>query len=217
MTDAIIETVTDLMSSPWIYVALFAIAAIDAFFPVVPSETLVITAGVFAASTGDPNLVLLVLAASVGAFTGDHISYLIGRVGGSRLRERAKPGSKTDSAFSWAAATLERRGGLILVIARYIPGGRTAATITAGTTRYPLRKFTGFDAIAAGSWGLYSGLIGYIGGRAFEDEPLYGLGVGLAIAFTITGIVEFVRYRRGKRAAAAEVTVPDHEASQPRA
>lgn len=215
MTDAIIEMVTDLMSSPWIYLALFTIAAVDAFFPVVPSETLVITAGVFAASTGAPNLILLILVAAFGAFVGDHISYTIGRLGGSRLRERSKPGTKTSAAFDWAAATLDRRGGLILVIARYIPGGRTAATLTAGTTQYSLVKFSGFDAIAALSWGMYSGLIGYIGGRAFEENPLYGLGTGLAIAFTITGIVEYVRYRRGKRHSVVSATVTsDHEASE---
>lgn len=198
MTDTIIEMVTELMSSPWVYLALFAIACIDAFFPVVPSETLVITAGVFAASSGEPNIFFVILVSAAGAFVGDHISYTIGRLGGSRLRERSKPGSKIASAFDWAEKTLRVRGGLILVIARYIPGGRTAATLTAGTTKYPLQKFTFFDSIAALSWGTYSGLIGYIGGRAFEEDPLKGLITGLAIAFAITGVVEFVRWRRAK-------------------
>ena len=49
------------MDSPWIFAALFAFAALDAFFPIVPSESLVITAGVFAAS-GEPNLVGIILA-----------------------------------------------------------------------------------------------------------------------------------------------------------
>lgn len=208
MTDAIIEMVTDLMSSPWVYLAIFAIAAIDAFFPAVPSETLVITGGVFAATNGEPNIILLILTAAAGAFVGDHISYTIGRLGGSRLRERTKPGSKTASAFDWAAATLDRRGGLILVIARYIPGGRTAATLTAGTTRYRLRKFSTFDAIAALSWGTYSGLIGYIGGSAFEEDPLLGLATGLAIAFSIAAVVELIRHRRRKRHVREELPKP---------
>lgn len=198
--------VTELMSSPWVYAALFAIAAIDAFFPVVPSETLVISAGVFAASQGEPSLVLVIAAAAAGAFVGDHISYTIGRFGGTRLRDRSKPGSKSRAAFDWAAATLERRGGLILVVARYIPGGRTAATLTAGTTRFPLRRFSFFDAIAALSWGIYSGFIGYLGGRAFEDDPFRGLITGLGIAIGITVIVELVRHRLRKRNENAERT-----------
>lgn len=199
MSDAIIEWVTDLMSSPWVYLALFAIAAIDAFFPVVPSETLVITSGVFAASQGEPNIILLILCAAAGAFVGDHISFTIGRFGGTRLRDRAKPGGKSAAAFDWAESFLAQRGGLVLVVARYIPGGRTAATLTAGTTRYPLRKFSFFDGIAALSWGAYSGVIGYLAGHTVEDNPLLGLAIGLGIAFAITGVVEFVRHRLNKR------------------
>ena len=49
MAEAITDLVEGAMGSPWVYLALCAFAAIDAFFPVVPSESLVISAGVFAA------------------------------------------------------------------------------------------------------------------------------------------------------------------------
>jgi membrane protein DedA with SNARE-associated domain len=195
------------MGSPWIYLGLLAIAAIDAFFPVVPSETLVISAGVFAASNGEPNLLLIILSSAAGAFIGDHISYFIGRFGGARLLARADEGSRSRRMFDWAALTLYQRGGLILVIARYIPGGRTATTLTCGTVGYPLRKFSFFDAIAALSWGSYAALIGYVGGRAFEDDPLRGLLTGFAIAIGITVAVEVTRYVRERRARSA--AVPD--------
>ena len=55
MTDAVLPLVESVVFSPWLYAVLFALAAIDGFFPVVPSETSVITAGVFAAA-GDPSL-----------------------------------------------------------------------------------------------------------------------------------------------------------------
>lgn len=203
MIDAIVETVTGWMGSPWIYLALFAIAAIDAFFPAVPSESLVITAGVFAASRGEPELIFVILTAAAGAFLGDHISYAIGRSGGTRLYDRTKVGSKPRGLFDWARAQLLERGGVILVVARYIPGGRTAVTLTAGSVRYPLRKFSFFDAIAALSWGVYSGMIGYLGGHAFEDNPLLGLGVGLGIAVGVSVIVEVVRSKLKKRREAA--------------
>ncbi|WP_051426000.1 DedA family protein [Jiangella gansuensis] len=206
MNDAIIEAARDVMGSPWVYAILFAISAIDAFFPAVPSESLVITAGVFAASDGQPNLLFVILFAAAGAFVGDHISYFIGRTAGSRLRNRLAGGKKATATFAWAERMLGERGGLIIIVARYIPGGRTAVTLTAGTVAYPLRKFTPFDALAALSWGTYSGMIGYIGGHAFEDNPLLGLGVGLGIALAVTGLVELIRHRmavRNKRRAAA--------------
>lgn len=207
VTEAILELVHGAMSSPWIYLALFAFAAIDGFFPAVPSESLVITAGVFAA-TGEPNIVLVIAVSALGAFVGDHTSYLIGRSAGGRL-DRLRHGTKRRKTYDWAGRTLAERGGLILVIARYIPGGRTAATMTMGAVRYPLRSFSFFDAIAALSWGLFSGLVGYIGGMAFEEDPLKGLLLGFGIAVAITVLVEVVRHVRQRRSR------PDADAGTP--
>jgi membrane-associated protein len=108
MADAITDLVEGAMGSPWVYLALCAFAAIDAFFPVVPSESLVITAGVFAA-TGEPNVFAVIGVSALGAFAGDHVSYMIGRSAGGRLLSRAKPGSRrlrrsTAAAGCWPTA-----------------------------------------------------------------------------------------------------------------
>jgi membrane protein DedA with SNARE-associated domain len=194
MSHAVLELLQQVMSSPWLYLALFALALLDGFFPIVPAETSVITAGVFAA-TGQTNLALVIVVAALGAFAGDHISYLLGYKAGGRIRRR--------KAFVWARDTLAERGGLVLVVARYIPGGRTATTLTMGAVRHPLRSFTFFDAIAAVSWGVYSGLIGFFGGMAFEQDPIKGLLLGLGIALSVTAIVEGVRWARKRRATKA--------------
>jgi membrane-associated protein len=198
MSDAIMNWVEGAMGSPWVYLALCAFAAIDAFFPAVPSESLVITAGVFAAS-GEPNLAGVIVAAALGAFAGDHISYLVGRTAGGRILHRAKPGTKKAKAFAGAGKLLADRGGTILIVCRYIPGARTAITLTAGAVKYPLRSFTFFDGIAALSWGAYSALVGYIGGEAFEESPWKGLALGLGIALTVTFTVELIRHLRRPR------------------
>jgi membrane protein DedA with SNARE-associated domain len=201
--DGIVDIAQDALTSPWGYLALFTFAALDAVIPMVPSESLVITAGVFAAS-GDPSLALVVAAAGAGAFTGDHVSYMLGRTAGSRLLKRAKPGSRSKNAFDWASVALFERGGVILIIARYIPGGRTAATLTMGTVKYPLRSFSLFDAIAAFSWALYSALIGYLGGHAFEEDPIKGLALGFGIAVVFAGLIELIRHLRRRSAKARE-------------
>ncbi|MDT0320891.1 DedA family protein [Streptomyces millisiae] len=204
MDNAILDAIEGFVATPWVYVALFAVAKLDGFFPVVPSETLVVTLGVFAAADGNPNLLLVILVAALGAFTGDHISYFIGRKSGDRVFSKLKPGSRTHRAYEHVGDMLEKRGGLVLVIARYIPGGRTAATLTTGATRYPLGRFSRFDAIAAVSWAIYSACIGYIGGAAFEHNPLRGVALGLGLALAITVVHEGVRYLRNRRASAAE-------------
>ena len=195
MADAITDLVEGAMGSPWVYLALCAFAAIDAFFPVVPSESLVISAGVYAAS-GEPNLAGVIVLAALGAFAGDHVSYMIGRTAGGRALKGTKAGSRKAAALERGGELLDDRGGTILIVCRYIPGARTAITLSAGALRYPLRSFSFFDGIAAVSWATYSALVGYIGGAAFEDDPFKGLALGLGIALTVTLSVEVVRHLR---------------------
>jgi membrane-associated protein len=201
VADSIIDLVEGAMGSPWVYVALCAFAAIDAFFPIVPSESLVISAGVFAAS-GEPNLFGVIAVSALGAFMGDHVSYFIGRFAGEKAMRRAEPGTRRAAAWQKGHQLLSERGGTFLIVCRYIPGARTAMTLTAGAVSYPLRSFSFFDGIAALSWGTYSALVGYIGGEAFENSPWKGLALGLGIALTVTLSIEVVRHLRRPRTAA---------------
>jgi membrane protein DedA with SNARE-associated domain len=214
MLDFVMDYAEQAMSSPWIYLVILGIALLDGFFPIVPSETLVITAGVFAASTGSPEVLPVIAVAAVGAFLGDHVSYAIGRVSGERIARRAKPGTRAGKAFAWAERALAERGGVVLVAARYIPGGRTAATVTVGAVGFPLRRFTPYAALAAASWAVYSVLVGYLGGAAFEHDPFKGLLLGLGMAIGITLLVELIRWLRGRRAAGPDDAEPTTTLSQ---
>jgi membrane protein DedA with SNARE-associated domain len=104
--------------------------------------------------------------------------------------------------IAWAENQLELRGSYIITVARFIPGGRTATTFTAGYVEFPWRKFLVFDAIAAGIWGSYTVLLGYLGGSQFEKQPWKGLLLAFALALTVTGLIEAVRYLRHRRQAA---------------
>ncbi|MEU7609284.1 DedA family protein [Micromonospora sp. NPDC049204] len=209
----LLDLLHETMSSPWVYLAIFTIAVLDGFFPVVPSETAVITAGVFAAS-GAPYLPAVILVAAAGALIGDHVSYAIGRGGGTRLLDRLPPEGRRRRAIEWARRGIATRGGLILTVARYVPGGRTAVTLTMGAVHYPRRRFLVFDALAAGSWGLYSGLVGYLGGMAFEQDPLRGLLLGLGLALGVTTMVEVVRWLGRRRRSARSATADEPDAGE---
>ncbi|WP_037560181.1 DedA family protein [Spirillospora albida] len=195
----VLEMLNTAVSSPWFYLALFAVAVLDGFFPVVPSESLVITGGVYAAS-GEPSLVAVVVLAAGGAFLGDHVSFMMGRGPGQRLVAGARPGTRRGGAVGWARGALAERGGLVLVVARYVPGGRTAVTVTMGAVGYPLRLFSLFAVLAAVSWAVYGALLGFVGGAVFEERPLLGVAVGLGLALTVSVVVEGVRFARKRRA-----------------
>jgi membrane-associated protein len=196
---------TDLVAnaSGWAYAILFALALLDAVLPIVPSETSVITAGVVA-SAGDLSLPLVILFAAAGAVAGDNTAYLIGRRYGRRVNDRFFRGEKAQRRIHWAHRQVEERGGELIVIARFIPGGRTAVTLSAGTLEYPWRKFIVFDAIAGLTWASYAAALGYFGGHAFEEQPWKGLVLALAIAFAVAGGVEVVRWFLKRRRPGSE-------------
>jgi membrane-associated protein len=193
-------------ASGWAYAILFVLALLDAIIPVVPSETSVITAGVVA-SQGDLSLPLVIVFAAAGAFAGDNTAYWLGHRFGRRINDRFFTSEKSQQRIEWAHRQVQERGGELIVIARFIPGGRTVVTLSAGTLEYPYRKFILFDAIAASTWAAYAALLGYFGGQAFENQPWKGLLLAFAIAFAVTGTVELVRWylkrRRGQSSTTA--------------
>ena len=198
------ESIVDAVSgSAWSYLVVFTIAMLDAFFPIVPSEATAIAAGVVA-STGGLNVWVCIFAASLGAIVGDNISFGLGHFLGARVERRFFKGEKAQKRLKWAQKTLEERGGYLIVVARFIPGGRTVVTFTAGFVEtYPWRRFIVFDALAGFIWGTYTVMLGYFGGKSFEEEPWKGLLLAFGIAVAVTGVVEVVRYLRHRRARTA--------------
>jgi membrane-associated protein len=179
---------------------VFLFSLLDAVVPIVPSETAVITAGVVA-SAGDLTLSVVIAAAAAGAFLGDNTAYWIGRRFGARAVDRFFSSEKARRRIDWAEGQLSERGGELIAVARFIPGGRTAVTLSAGLLGYPWRRFVAFDAAAAVGWALYASLLGYFGGQAFEDAPWKGLLVALGIAFAVAGGVEVTRWALKRRQA----------------
>ena len=195
------ESLTEFVSgSPWTYAFLFAISALDVIVPLVPSETSVILAGVLA-STGDLELVLVILFAAAGAIAGDNAAYWIGRTVGHRLVDRWFKGERRKQV-DWAHRQVEERGGYLIVIGRFIPGGRTAVTLSCGMLEMPWRRFIAFDVAAGIVWGTYAAMLGYVGGRTFEEDPLKGFLIAFAVALLVAGCVEAYRWIRRRRVVA---------------
>ncbi len=213
MITTLLDLVQQLLTSPYVYLALFVLAALDAVVPVVPSEVSVISAGVLAAD-GGPEVLLVVAAAALGAFAGDHLAYALGAGPGSRLLARTGGASRWRRSARRVEQQLAVRGGALIIAARYAPGGRTVVSTISGATRYPLRRFSAFTALAATAWALYVTGLGYLFGATFHGDPLLGLGLGLGVAAGTTAAVEVARalVHRRRRLGAADVLHPAAEA-----
>jgi membrane-associated protein len=196
------------MTSHWLLLILFAAAAVDAVFPVVPSEAMVITAGM-AAAAGHQNLLLVIVAAMVGSVIGECVCYCLGRGSGPALRRWLRRRDARQAMYERVERALAARGGLILMTVRYIPGARMIATLTAGATAYSFRRFFLFTVAGVGVAYTYVALLGYLGGGAFANDSLKALAFSLGLAFLIGLVIEGSRriaVRRGTKAAAAKVT-----------
>ena len=117
-----------------------------------------------------------------------------------KVRAVAKGVRKTHSKFGarldWATRQVRERGGLLLITARFIPGGRTVLTLSCGVTRQPVAWFMGWIALAATIWASYAALLGFIGGSAFEDNHTAAFLVAFGGALAVTGITEVIRWLR---------------------
>lgn len=192
------------------YLVAFLFPALDAIIPAVPSETLVIALGVATAGSTDPRAAVLVALAALGAFLGDNVAYLLGRRFGPAAARRVFAGERGARRRGWAERSLHRFGARIIIGCRFIPGGRTAITLTCGLVGYPRRRFVAATACAAVIWASYAFFIGRLGGKAFEDRPWAGLLLALGLTVVISVLIEAVRRawiwrrRRQQRARAPE-------------
>ena len=181
------------------YAIAVILPALDAVLPVLPSETVVIALGVATAGSADPRIALLVACAALGAFLGDNLCYLLGRRFGPYVERRFFSSQKGARRRAWAVRSLERYGMPLIVVCRFIPGGRTAVTLCCGIVGYRHRRFVIATVVAGSIWAAYSFFIGRLGGRAFEDKPWAGLLLAFGATIAVSGLIELVRRIRSAR------------------
>lgn len=182
-------------ASPWFYIIIAVVAFFDSFFPVVPSETMVIIGGV-SAGLGQLEWPLVALLAAGGAFLGDNFAYYIGVLFSERVQRRYNKTNKGRQRLKWAQQQIENRGGNLLITARFIPGGRTLVTMSCGITGQSRRWFMKWSAVASTIWAMYATLLGFIGGKSFQDNHTKAFITAFSIAIVVAVFVEVVRHFR---------------------
>jgi membrane-associated protein len=190
------DLLTMLATPTWAYLVLFALLAVDVLVPVVPTQAVMITSGALTVY-GTLDLGLVIAVGTIGMFAGDGIAFVLGRSTGARLGSLAARfaprGEEHDSRTRRAAERftrgLRRPGPLVMLLCRFVPGGRMASGYNAGRTGYPIRNFVGYDGAAALGWATYGGLVGHLGGTAITQSAwqVFGLAAIAAVIFGTAG------------------------------
>ncbi len=192
------EWLDEFSSNWWFLLIIFSVALLDSVFPIVPGETTVIAGGV-AAGAGNQTLALVIFAGAVGAFLGDNLAYWIGSRFEPRVRAWAARKPNRAARLDAAGLQIKKRGGPLLITARFIPGGRTILTVSSGITRQPRLWFAVWVAIAGTIWATYAAGLGYLFGQAFEDDHALAFWLAFGTALSITALVEIIRWLMDRR------------------
>ena len=173
-----LESVGALTGSPWIYAVVALSVLLDVFLPVLPSGVLVITAATAAAASttsvtaaaGEatrqvPSLLALTLCAATASVLGDLAAYRVAWRGGDRLDRAIARSRRLTSAQERLGTALSRGGGVLVVIARFAPAGRSVVSLGAGAAHRKVKEFLPWSAVAGVAWAVYSVGLGYFGGQ----------------------------------------------------
>jgi membrane-associated protein len=156
---------------------------------VVPGETAAILGGVVA-SRGNADLALMCTVVVIAAIVGDSIGFGLGARYGDRL-VRTRVLEKRAKRIDRARDQLRRRGGMAVVIGRFVAFLRAVTPFLAGTSHLPYRRFLAFNVTGGIIWGLGSVLLGYAAGDSYKRlESLLGpVTAGIVGVIAVGGLI----------------------------
>jgi membrane protein DedA with SNARE-associated domain len=141
----------------------------------------------------------VIVIAAFGAFLGDSTAYALGNRYSEQISGVLFRGAKGQDRLARAGDQIRKRGGLLLITARFVPGGRTALTFSCGLTQQPyLNWFLRWDIVAVVIWASYAGLLGFFFGDRFEDDHTRAFWWAFGTALTVTVLIELVRWLRNR-------------------
>jgi undecaprenyl-diphosphatase len=186
----------------WTYLLVGVLAFLEtgAFVGLIaPGETTVIVGGVIAGQ-GRISLLVLIAVTWVAAVCGDLASYTLGRKLGRAWLVRHGPRVKiTEERLEQVEAFFERRGGVTILVGRFVGFVRAVAPFVAGASKMPLRKFLPYDVLGAGAWATTFCVLGYLFWRSFDrlteyvSRGLLAFGTVVAVVVVLVGLVQLRR------------------------
>jgi membrane-associated protein len=191
----------------WVYGLLFAIIFAETGFvvtPFLPGDSLLFAAGALATGTGSLNPWILIALLFTAAFTGNAVNYAIGRSIGPKVF------AATDQA-SWmhkllnrqhldrAHAFFEQRGGMAVVLGRFVPIVRTFVPFVAGAARMTPASFVFYNFVGAAGWVVLCVGAGLVFGRVpFVKNNFSLVTIGIVLVSILPVAFEMIRHLRNR-------------------
>jgi membrane protein DedA with SNARE-associated domain len=188
-----------------VYLFLVFNSCFESLFPPYPSDAFVLVFA-FLAGQGYFNPYLLYLSAALGALAGIMILYYVGKTRGDALigfltrtfLGRIFPLKMIEKAKT----SFVKRGNLIVLLNRFLPGMRAPLCFAAGIVKIDKKRFFWYSLISVLVWNFFLIMVGFYIGSTWDDAANflknYNMIVGLIlIAFLV--IFTIVYFRKRKR------------------
>jgi membrane protein DedA with SNARE-associated domain len=174
------------------YLVVFLLVMIESIGVPVPGETALVGAALYAGSTHNLEIWLVIAVAIAGAVVGDNIGFSIGRYGGARLLLRH--GHKIhlhEARLKIGIWLFRRHGGKVVFWGRFVSILRTWAAFLAGTNHMEWSRFLVFNAAGGAVWATLYGVVYYEFGGALKklsttiDVTIGVAGTAILVVFVI--------------------------------
>ena len=161
-----------------------------------PGDSLLVTAGVFAAR-GDLTLPVVVVGVFLAAVAGDQVGYAFGRRVGPALFRRPDSRFFKQEHVETARRYFAEHGPKTIVLARFVPFVRTFAPIVAGVGRMHYPTFVSFNVVGGLLWGVGVTMVGFLLGEAFNVDRYLLPIIALIVAASLVPVArEALKARR---------------------
>jgi membrane protein DedA with SNARE-associated domain len=175
-----------------------------------PGEAILVSAAIFAGTTQNISIALVLLSAILGAILGSIIGFWIGvHYGYPLLLRYGSYVGLTETRIKIAQYLFRRQGRVVVLVARFVAVLRSVVGFIAGANRMPFASFMLANSAGAVIWALFYGLGAYYLGKGIEQ-----FARPVAVALTVVGgtavvlLVLYLRRKEQELAAAAERDIP---------
>lgn len=221
-----LDFLNNLTNPDWIvahgglYLLLFIVFAetgiLVGFF--LPGDPILFIAGIIIANLTlepvDSVLTLLYWIALISAagILGNFVGYWCGKYFGHRLLKMKDNWLFKKEYIYKAQEFYERRGGMAIILARFLPVVRTFAPIVAGIVEMDFRKFAFYNVVGGILWVGSLATLGYmLGENEWVQHNLEYVILAIVVAATAPVVVRMVTGRRKVAPVTAEADVLEEE------
>jgi membrane protein DedA with SNARE-associated domain len=200
----------DTLLASYGYLAVFIFVGVESIGVPVPGETMLVTAAIYAGTTGRLSIVGVIIASSAGAIVGDNIGYVIGRTGGYRLVKRyGRYIRLEEDRLRLGQYLFHKYGSNVVFFGRFISVLRIFAAFLAGVNRMHWRRFLIFNAAGGIIWSTLFGVAAYVlGQQLLRLSGPVDLALAIVGVAVIVAVIVFLRRNESRLQREADAAMP---------